>query len=143
MRRAPSVEAMFDGERLVGGARGSDRKRCRANAFARGDRTGVLMTLMRSLRRTSSKLDVNFVSLSRPAASGSAGLSAPTADRSGRGGAAVVLRAGRARAHPVTADPVLAADQVNLNCHCLSHLPRVSGTIHPARNGRADLRRQP
>lgn len=36
-----------------------------ANAFAPADRTGVLMTLMPSVRRTSSKLDVNFVSLSR------------------------------------------------------------------------------
>ena len=32
---------------------------------ARGDRTGVLMTLMPSVRNTSSKLALNFVSLSR------------------------------------------------------------------------------
>ena len=31
----------------------------------RGDRTGVLMTLMPSVRNTSSKLEVNLVSLSR------------------------------------------------------------------------------
>ena len=36
-----------------------------ANAFAGGDRTGVLLTLMSSVRNTSSKLEVNFVSLSR------------------------------------------------------------------------------
>ena len=35
-----------------------------ANAFARGDRTGVLMTLMPSVRNTSLKLKVNFVSQS-------------------------------------------------------------------------------
>ena len=36
-----------------------------ANAFARGDRTGVLMTLIPSVRSTSSKLFVNLASLSR------------------------------------------------------------------------------
>jgi hypothetical protein len=36
-----------------------------ANALARGDRMGVLMTLRPSVRNTSSKPEVNFVSLSR------------------------------------------------------------------------------